>query len=173
MKYLFIITILVSLSCLLAMEVTTASNIDLKRYAGKWYEVARTPNPFQRACSSNTTAEYYLQNDKIKVINSCKKSNGELKQIEGQARVVNKDNSKLKVSFVRVFGKNIFWGDYWIIDIDDNYEWALVGEPHQRYAWILSRSQEMNQETLKYIISIAVANGYKEDKFRVTKQYLE
>ncbi len=170
MKYLVLILFAIGMPVMFAVEVETVEQVDLFRYTGTWYEVGKTPNPFQRSCVSNTTAEYQFIDGRISVINRCMSKKGKMKSVEGVAKVMNDSNSKLKVSFVKVFGKQIFWGDYWILGLAEDYSWALVGEPGQRYAWILSRSPEMNQETYKNVIAIAVANGYRSDAFVLTPQ---
>jgi apolipoprotein D and lipocalin family protein len=114
----------------------TVPFVDLTRYSGKWHEIARFPNRFQRNCIGETTAIYTLQDDgTIAVLNQCRKRNGSFTSARGRARVAGGKgpNSKLKVTF--------FWpfrGDYWIIDLDPDYQWAVVGEPRRRYLWILA-----------------------------------
>jgi len=132
--------------------------IDLNRYAGKWYEIARLPNRFQRACARDTTAEYALRPDgKIDVVNSCRTADGRIKSAQGKARLANQNgpNSKLKVTFFWPFS-----GNYWVIDLDPDYQWAVVGEPRRKYFWILSRSPQMSEETLSGILDRAKAQGY-------------
>jgi len=137
----------------------TVSNVDLVRYAGKWYEIASFPNSFQKGCSC-TTAEYEAtEKGFIKVINTCKR-NGEVTRIEGKAFVVkNSSNAKLKVQF--------FWpfkGDYWIIDLDTNYNYAVVGNPSRKYLWILSREKNMNDETFNSIVKRISEKGFDTSK---------
>ena len=110
-------------------------HVDLTRYQGKWYEIARLPTRFQRDCASDVTAQYTLQDDgKIEVLNACREANGKLKRAKGIARLRDKQgpNSKLKVRFFFFFS-----GDYWILDLDKGYKWVLVGTPNRRYLWIL------------------------------------
>jgi apolipoprotein D and lipocalin family protein len=125
-------------------ELTVVDSVELDRYLGTWYEIASYPAWFQRNCTA-VTASYSLRDDGlIKVVNSCRKGSldGKLKQSTGRAKVVDGEtNAKLKVSF---FGP--FWGDYWIIDLDAEYRWAVVGEPKRKYLWILSRTRSMNDE---------------------------
>ncbi|HNT65234.1 MAG TPA: lipocalin family protein, partial [bacterium] len=98
----------------------TVDRVEIERYAGLWYEIARLPNRFQRNCNSNTTAEYRLRDDgRIDVINSCRRQDGSTNEAQAIARIVDKQsNAKLQVSFVRFLGISLFWGDYWIIGLD-------------------------------------------------------
>ncbi len=141
--------------------------VDLKRYAGTWYEIARYPNRFQRKCSSDTTAVYSLREDgKIRVVNSCKESDGKLNTANGTAKVVDKtSNAKLKVTFFWPFS-----GDYWIIGLGKNYEYAIVGEPSRKYLWILSRTPEMSPELYEEALRIVREKGYDASRLMPTKQ---
>ena len=115
-----------------------AKTVDLKRYVGLWYELARYENRFERNCEAVTAAYRALPNGMIEVINSCHKGavDGPLTTATGRAKVVSgSGDAKLKVSF---FGP--FFGDYWVLDHAENYSWAIVGEPSGRYLWILSRT---------------------------------
>jgi apolipoprotein D and lipocalin family protein len=132
--------------------------IDLNRYAGKWYELARLPNRFERNCSSDITANYALRPDgKIDVRNACKQANGKVKESKGTAKVADKKgpNSKLKVTFFWPFA-----GDYWILDLDPQYQWVLVGVPTRKYLWILSRSANLDAKTYEQIVAKAQSLGF-------------
>jgi apolipoprotein D and lipocalin family protein len=146
----------------------TVDKVDLERYLGRWYEIASYPMYFQRGCTA-TTADYSLREDgKIQVINSCRKKtlDGKLKQAKGKAKVVDEaTNAKLKVSF---FGP--FWGDYWIIDLDPEYRWAVVGGPKRKYLWILSRTPEMDQAVYEEIVARLPGMGYDPAKLERTLQ---
>ncbi|MEN8687138.1 MAG: lipocalin family protein, partial [Desulfuromonadales bacterium] len=130
----------------------------LQRYAGTWYEIARFPHRFQRDCFASR-AVYSLQDDGlIGVYNECRKgaADGPVKSVRGKARVVDKQtNAKLEVSFVWPF-----WGDYWIIDLDPDYQWAVVGHPNRSYLWILSRQETLNEEVLSGIKIRLQQQGY-------------
>mgnify|MGYP001436808827 CR=1 FL=1 len=105
--------------------LTTVEKVDLERYAGRWYEIARYPNRFQRDCASDTTADYtLLKNGRVGVVNTCRKKDGKIKQADGKAKVVAASNARLKVTFFWPF-----YGDYWIIGLDRDYRWGVVGEP--------------------------------------------
>ena len=123
-------------------EVRTVPHVDLSRYVGTWYEISSFPQSFQRNCTG-TTALYTIRSDgEIDVLNRCKKGSlaGKIDSALGRARVVDRTtNAKLKVSFFRPF-----WGDYWIIDLGPNYEYAVVGHPSRDYLWILSRTPTMD-----------------------------
>lgn len=151
-----------------APSVVTA--VDLNRYIGTWYEIAKIPNRFQRKCDSGTTAEYRFREDgNIDVINRCTKKDGTQIQAKGIAKVVDKTtNAKLKVSFVRILGMSLFWGDYWIIGLGDNYEYAIVGAPNRKYGWILARQPKLPQETMDEITRILREQGYDPEKFEKT-----
>jgi len=145
----------------------TVDRVDLNRYVGLWHEIARIPNPFQKQCASGTTAEYVLQEDgRVSVTNSCVKADGQLDQVRGVARVVDTaTNARLKVSFVRLLGWQLFWGDYWIIGLDENYRWAIVGSPNRKYGWILGRDTRLSEADLEQIKSILTSQGYHYDDF--------
>jgi apolipoprotein D and lipocalin family protein len=133
-------------------------SVDLAQYAGKWYEIARLPNRFQRDCASDTTATYTLRPDgKITVVNECRKPDGRLKSARGTARVASgkEPNTKLKVTFFWPFS-----GSYWIIDLDPEYRWAVVGEPDRKYLWILSREPRLDAALYDQILDSAKHQGY-------------
>lgn len=127
--------------------VQTAAFVDLSKYVGKWYEVASIPQSFQKQCVANTTAEYSLaENGLIKVLNSCDTQSGKRSMAEARAKIVDaQSNSKLKVTFVKIIDWIFaFGGNYWILDVDNGYNVALIGDPSRNYAWILSRSPELS-----------------------------
>jgi apolipoprotein D and lipocalin family protein len=165
--------------CLTAMGLATAvsaeerplevvGSVDLDRYLGTWYEIASYPAWFQRGCTA-VTAHYSLRDDGlIRVVNSCNKGalDGKLKQLTGRARVVEGSaNAKLKVSF---FGP--FWGDYWVVDLDPEYRWAVVGVPSRKYLWILSRTRSMDEALYQEIVGRLQAKGYDEARLVRTLQ---
>lgn len=149
-------------------ELQTVSYVDLKKYVGLWYEIAKIPNRFQSQCVKGTTAKYTLkENGEIAVINSCIDDSGKLDKTEGVARVVDKKtNAKLEVSFFSILGWRPIWGDYWIIGLDENYQWAIVGTPNRKYGWILARQPKVDSETLEKIYSILKDQGYIPQDFR-------
>ena len=133
-------------------------SVDLNRYAGKWYEIARLPNWFQKDCASDVTATYALRPDgKISVLNECREKDGSLKAAKGTARpaAAKEPNTKLKVTFFWPFS-----GNYWIIDLDPDYKWVAIGEPDRDYFWILSRSPNLDDKTYQEILERAKNQGY-------------
>ncbi|HKI84487.1 MAG TPA: lipocalin family protein [Candidatus Krumholzibacteria bacterium] len=147
-------------------------DLQLSRYVGRWYEIAHIPNRFQSKCASNTTAEYTLQEDgRIEVINRCRKENGKIMEARGIARIASGGNpARLEVSFVSILGKQLFWGDYWVIGLDADYEWAIVGHPQRKYGWILARQPSLDDATLARIVARLKEAGYDPRDFEFTKQ---
>lgn len=147
-------------------ELEVVDNVDVERYMGVWYEIAKYPNFFQDAECINTTAEYSLNNDgTVKVVNRCGPTGAE-QSIEGAARIVDATtNAKLKVRF---FGP--FEGNYWIIDLDPDYQWAVVGEPSRRFLWVLCRTPAMNDAVYDEILSRLPEKNYEPDQLIPTRQ---
>ena len=144
------------------------SSVVLGRYAGKWYEIARLPNWFQRDCASDTTATYTLRPDgKITVVNECRKGDGRPKSATGTAGMASAagPNTKLKVSFFWPFS-----GNYWIIDLDPDYRWAVVGEPGRDYLWILSREPRLDESLYQQILDRVKQQGYDTGRLIKTRQ---
>ncbi len=176
MKVVFSIAVLV-LGCLFPTSSHAANanaplhvvpSIDLNRYQGKWYEIAHLPVWFQRDCAADTTATYTRKPDsKIGVLNTCRKADGSIKTASGTAHVAgdNGPNTKLKVTFFWPF-----YGDYWIIDLDPQYQWAVVGEPRRQCLWILSRTPHMPPALYNQILDRARAQGYDLSRLIVTAQ---
>ena len=139
----------------------TVDRVDLARYLGRWHEIARYPNSFQKGCLGSS-ALYSLRTDgDIQVVNSCRdEKSGELRQARGRAWVVDPPgNARLKVTF--------FWpfrGDYWIIDLGRDYEYALVGTPDRKYLWLLSRTERMSDELFDTIMQRAEKQGFDRKK---------
>ena len=149
----------------------TVPSVDLARYAGTWYEIASFPQRFQKGCTG-TTATYTLRNDgMVEVLNRCARDslNGRVTVARGKARVVDKrTNARLKVSFFWPF-----WGDYWIIDLGRDYEYAVVGHPSRKYLWILSRTPTMDGATYAAILERLGAQGYDTSRLVRTLQVAE
>lgn len=173
MKIIFITLFITSLSLFAQQSpLKTIDYVDLKKYAGLWYELAKIPNSFQDQCVKGTTAKYVIKEDgEISVINSCFEEDGELDKTEGVARVVDKkSNAKLEVSFFSILGWRPVWGDYWVIGLGENYDWAIVGTPSRKYGWILSRTPQLSKEIMNKINQILVDQGYDPKKFEISKQ---
>ena len=142
-------------------------HVDIQRYMGRWFEIARYPNRFQRGCTAST-ADYTLQEDgTIHVLNQCRdiRKDGKVRSAEGKAWVTDPDTgARLKVQF--------FWpfrGDYWIIDLGEKYEYAVVGHPGRKYLWILSRTPEMDGQVYQGILERLVRNGYDPERLVKTR----
>ena len=172
LKYLFIVLISCINILLNASNMTTVDNVDLMKYQGTWYEIAKIPNWFQKKCAKNVTATYKLREDGyLSVFNRCVEKSGDVNDIEGLARV--KDtltNAKLEVSFVKFLWNNWFWGDYWIIGLADDYSWVVVGTPEKKYGWILAREKQLNKTTQRHIFEILEEKGYDPRNFVFTLQ---
>jgi apolipoprotein D and lipocalin family protein len=145
--------------------VRPVPGVDLARYAGLWYEVARFPNRFQTKCASETTANYELLPDgQIRVVNTCRQVDGAMTQAEGRARLAHRNGptSKLKVRFAPKLLSflSMVWGDYWILDLTEDYSAALVGDPNRKYLWILSRTPVLDDATYQRMVAAAVVQGF-------------
>ena len=159
---------------LAAQEVQTVPQLNLKLYTGTWYEIASYPTFFQREDCVGTTATYTLNVDgSIKVYNQCYYPDGRggwlLDRIEGRATVADPGrNSKLKVGFGGPFA-----GDYWVIALDDNYQYAVVGHPQRNYLWVLSRTPQMDPGTYAALLKKAQAQGFDTRRLRRTPSLAE
>ena len=148
-------------------KLEVVPTVDLTRYVGRWYEISRLPNSFQKKCADTVTANYTMRGDgKIEVINRCRKASGEFTTAKGKAKIVDKEtNAKLKVTFFWPF-----YGDYWILDLGPNYEYAVVGEPGRKYLWILSRSPQMDDALYQQLLQKMSAKGFNTEKMIRTSQ---
>ncbi len=146
-------------------KLEAVSHVELNKYLGKWYEIAHLPFKFEDGCS-DITATYTLNKDSsISVLNECTK-NGKAKQAKGKAKVVDKKSgAKLKVTFFWPF-----YGDYWIIKLDDNYNYSVVGTPNRKYLWILSRTPLIDDKLFSQLIEFAKINGFSIENLIKTSQ---
>jgi len=155
--------------------LTTIASLDVNRYLGTWYEIAKFPNRFQKQCVSNTTATYGLREDgRIRVVNRCRKSDGGEDVIEGVARQVGGPTSpKLEVRFAPAFLSflDLVWGDYWIIDLDEYYMLSAVSEPGRKYLWILSRTRQVDPLAYQALLARLAAKGLDTSKLVPTPQH--
>ena len=148
-------------------DLEVVPHVDLNRYVGRWYEIARLPNRFEKKCVDSVTATYSLRSDgKVEVVNRCRKSSGDYTTATGKAKIVDKTtNAKLKVTFFWPF-----YGDYWILELGDNYEYAVVGAPDRKYLWILSRNRQMDESLYQTLLTRMAARGFKTEQMIKTPQ---
>ncbi|MBC3932955.1 lipocalin family protein [Undibacterium curvum] len=149
-----------------AAPMDVVAQVDLQRYLGRWYEIALIPNRFQAMCASDTQAEYQLEGEQILVTNRCKRADQGMETAQGVAEVVaQSNNAKLRVSFFRPF-----YGNYWILALDPDYQWVLVGEPGRQYGWVLSRTPQLSDALMQSIWQKAEQAGYQRAQFRPSLQ---
>ncbi len=157
-----------------AAPLPTVSAIEVPRYLGTWYEIAKFPNWFQKKCVGNTRAQYSVRSDgSLQVINRCKLASGDMDEAIGAARQIgNASSPKLQVRFAPQWLSIIpaVWGDYWVIDLDDNYQWAAVSEPGREYLWILSRTPRMDPQTYANLLVRLTGLGLDVQKLELTPQ---
>jgi apolipoprotein D and lipocalin family protein len=151
--------------------VRTVEIVDLGRYVGEWFEIARFPTWFERRCVSDVTATYTRRDDgRLTVMNHCRTPDGRLAEARGVARVVDaRTSAKLKVRFApgALSFLPFVWGDYWILGLADDYSWAVVGSPDRHYLWILSRTPSMDPDRYERALAVARANDF--DVARLTR----
>ena len=158
-----------------ARDLPVVPSVDYARYMGKWYEIARLPNKFQKDCTGEVTAMYSLLGaGELKVVNECRRQNGRLEQAAGKARQAEKGGSsaKLKVRFAPAWLSWLpaVWGDYWIMELAPDYSHSLVGTPDRKYLWVLSRTPRMDETVYKRLLEKAAANGFDVAKVIKTRQ---
>ncbi|PPU35257.1 lipocalin family protein [Xanthomonas sp. CFBP 7912] len=142
--------------------VRAVPQLDISRYAGQWHEIAHLPVSFQKKCRSDITASYTLRDDGlIGVRNGCRTADGSLTQADGVARPVDGHPGQLQVRFAPEWLSwlPLVWADYWVISLDPDYQWALVGEPDRNYLWILSRSPQMPRAQFEQLKARATQMG--------------
>jgi apolipoprotein D and lipocalin family protein len=153
-----LISALALIGCSSNQPLETVDSVDLQRYQGTWYEIASFPQRFQKGCHCTSATYTATQEDFVVVENRCRKDsiNGEESYIKGKAYIVeNSNNAKLEVEF--------FWpfkGDYWIIDLDKDYQYAVVGHPNREYLWILSRTPQMSDSLYTEITKRIADKGF-------------
>lgn len=152
----------------------TIAALDVPRYMGRWYEIAKFPNWFQRKCVADTSANYQLLADgSVEVLNQCRQKNGEMQQALGAARQIGPATSpKLQVRFAPAWLSVLpfVWGNYWVIDLDERYELVAISEPKREYLWVLSRSPQVEPARYQALLSRLKALGLDTDKLEVTVQ---
>jgi lipocalin/uncharacterized protein YbjT (DUF2867 family)/ligand-binding SRPBCC domain-containing protein len=153
--------------------VRTVSLVDLDRYAGDWFEIARFPNRFQRQCLGDVRASYARRADgRLDVVNRCRTSNGQT-EARGVARIVDEQTfARLKVRFAPAWLSflPLVWGDYWIIALAPDYSWAVVGDPGRDYLWILARVPRLDDESIALARAAARDNGFDVERLVPTRQ---
>ena len=154
--------------------LTPIASLDVARYMGDWYELAKFPNRFQKQCASDTRAQYNAQPDgTVQVINRCRQANGEMTQAVGAARQIGEKNSPtLQVRFAPAWLSFIsaVWGDYWVIDIDPAYQLVAVSEPKREYLWILSRVSKADPAAYEALLGRLARMGFDLNRLEVSKQ---
>lgn len=169
-KVLFFL-ILILCASVFAGVPNVVSELDLDKYKGKWYEVARFPNGFQKKCERNVSAEYrLLEKGLIEVVNSCVEKNGNINKIKGLAKKQKTGiSSKLEVSFFDILGWRPIWGDYWVLYLDDSYQTAIVGDRNTKYGWILSRNKILLENQREKVLNVLTEQGYDIQQLIYTK----
>jgi apolipoprotein D and lipocalin family protein len=150
----------------------TVPALDVPRYMGTWHEIAKYPNWFQKKCVGSTQATYSLQGDgRVQVLNRCKTDKGEWSEALGAARQIGGSiSAQLKVRFAPEWLSFIpmVWGDYWIIDLDSDYQWVVVSEPQREYLWILSRTPQMPAATYQTLLGKLDKLGFDLKRLEVS-----
>jgi apolipoprotein D and lipocalin family protein len=175
-KSIFAVFLLAVVSSLASAQsvvpLSSVANLDVPRYLGRWYEIAKFPNRFQKKCIAETTAEYALQPDgSLSVLNQCRQANGEFDYALGHARQIGGSHSaKLEVRFAPSWlGFLPFvWGNYWVIDLDAEYQLAAVGEPNREYLWILSRTPQVDSARYEALLARLKGLGFDTQRLEVT-----
>jgi len=153
--------------------VRTVASVDLDRYAGDWFEIARFPNRFQRQCVGDVRASYARRADgRLDVVNRCRTADGDT-EARGVARIVDQRTlAKLKVRFAPAWLSFLpaVWGDYWIIGLAPDYSWAVIGDPGREYLWILARAPHLDDQSLAAARAVARDNGFDVNRLELTPQ---
>lgn len=177
MRILLFASLLATTMAQAPATVRTVPAVDLDRYAGDWFEIARYPNRFQRECARDVRASYARRADgRIDVVNRCATADGSTIEARGIARVADdQTRAKLKVRFAPAALSFLpfVWGDYWIIGLGDDYTWAVVGSPDRQCLWILARTARLDAAAFKRAVAAARANGFDTSRLvagSVTRQ---
>lgn len=157
-----------------AEALATIPSLDVQRYMGAWYEIAKFPNEFQKKCVGNTTATYSLREDgRVKVVNRCRTRDGGAEAAEGVARQIGSATSpRLEVRFAPAFLSFLprVWGDYWVIDLDQDYQLSAVSEPRREYLWILARTPQVDAAAYEALLARLRAQGLDTSRLVRTSQ---
>ena len=157
-----------------AQPVKAVESVDLARYAGLWYEIARFPNRFQDDCAGEVTATYRLREDgRIDVINECSEADGTRKRAEGVARLADDNGpaSRLEVRFAPglLTWLPFVWADYWVLSLDDEYTRVAVGTPDRKYLWILSRTPQIDDDHYRAVVDEVAGMGFAVERLERTR----
>lgn len=157
-----------------AAPLTTIPSLDVPRYMGSWYEIARYPNRFQKQCVGESRADYQLQPDgSVQVTNRCQLAGGEVEVAVGRARQLGGPNSaRLEVRFAPAWLAFIpaVWGDYWVVDLDEDYQWVIVSEPSRKYLWLLARQACLPAERLQALLGRLQALEFETDRLLIANR---
>ena len=157
-----------------AAPLKTIDKLDLVRYLGTWHEIARTPNWFQQKCASDTRAEYRpLDGGRVEVINRCRKADGQLTEAIGEARRVGgPDSARLEVRFAPAWLSwlPVVWGDYWVVDLDPDYQLVAVSEPKREYLWVLARQPQVDAQAYSALLGRLRQQGFDLSKLERSPQ---
>lgn len=170
-RLLLSLSLLLPAATLAAPPVQSVESLDLSRYAGQWHQIAHLPTPFQKKCVADVTASYGLRADgRISVHNRCRKADSGVIEAEGTARPVEGHPGRLQV---RLAGDWLAWlpwawADYWVIALDPEYQWAVIGEPDRDYLWILSRTPTMDAALFDSLKQRATDMGYELTQLKAT-----
>ena len=154
--------------------LATIPSLDVPRYMGTWFEIAKYPNRFQKMCVADTRAEYQLQPaGTVQVTNRCRVANGEMNATAGEARQIGPATSpKLEVRFAPAWLSLLpfVWGNYWVIDLDEAYQLVAVGEPKREFLWILSRTPTVNAAAYDALVTRLQRQGFELSRLERTPQ---
>lgn len=146
----------------------TIAALDVPRYMGTWYEIARYPNWFQKKCAGDSRADYsLLESGEVRVVNRCREADGKVAEAVGLARQLGAaDSPRLEVRFAPAWLSFLpmVWGDYWVLDLDPDYRLVAVGEPSREYLWILSRTPTVDARAYSELLERLAARGFDVDR---------
>ena len=173
--YLFMLVACLSGLLRAEVPVRAVQGMDIGRYVGTWHEIARFPNRFQKQCAGDVTANYTpLTDGTLRVLNKCRLADGKYEQAVGVARKADPDlpNTVLKVRFAPKWlaWLPFVWADYWVVALDPEYGYALVGTPDHDYLWVLSRTPTLDAAVYEQLLTKAKAQGYDISRLQKTGQ---
>ncbi len=157
------------------VELRPIEALDVPRYMGTWFEIAKFPNWFQKKCTAGgTRAEYALLGEgAVRVVNRCRTDGGVMTEAVGQARQVGGSSSpKLQVRFAPPWLSFVpfVWGNYWVVDLDPDYQLAAVSEPKREYLWVLSRTPHVDAGRYQALMERLRQKGFDTSKLEITPQ---